>query len=359
MRLFIYLPFLITLLSCHSDQTKIKPTIEDISESVYASGVVKSKNQYQVFSTVSGIVKEIYVSEGDTVIKGTPLMRIFNKTSALSTQNARLAADYARLSANKEKLDELKSAIELARSKMKTDSSIWKRQQNLWEKNIGTRVELEQKELNYKNSVNSYQSSLVRYSDVKRQLELTASQSQNTFELNSVMTDEYIIKSEVDGKVYSILKSVGELITNQSPVALIGDDQVFLLEMQVDEYDIAKVKEKQKVFISMDSYKGVVFEASLTKIYPVMNERSKSFTVEADFIKRPSVLYPFLTAEANIVIQEKKNALTIPRSWLVDDTFVLTEENEKKKVTIGLRDYEKVEILDGLTSEDFILKPAN
>ncbi len=359
MRLFICLAFHITLLSCHSDPTKIKPTVEDISESVYASGVVKSKNQYQVFSTVSGIVKEIYVSEGETVIKGTPLMRIFNKTSALSTQNARLAADYARLSANKEKLDELKSAIDLALAKMKTDSSIWKRQQNLWEKNIGTRVELEQKELNYKNSVNSYQSSLVRYNDVKRQLELTASQSQNTFELNSAMTDEYIIKSEVDGKVYSILKSVGELITNQSPVALIGDDKVFFLEMQVDEYDIAKVKEKQKVFISMDSYKGVVFEASLTKIYPVMNERSKSFTVEADFITRPSVLYPFLTAEANIVIQEKKNALTIPRSYLIDDSFVLTGENEKKKVTIGLRDYEKVEILDGLTREDLILMPVN
>lgn len=359
MKLLISIPLLVILLSCHSEQTKIKPSVEDISESVYASGIVKSKNQYQVFSTVSGIVKEIYVEEGDLIKKGTPLMRIFNKTSALNMENAQLAADYARLSANKEKLDELKSAIELARTKMETDSLLLKRHQNLWKKNVGKRVELEQVELNYRNSVNNYRSSIVRYNDVKRQLELTASQSQNTYRINSAITDEYIIKSEIDGKVYSVLKSVGELINNQSPVALIGDDQLFYLEMQVDEYDIARIKLNQQVFISMDSYKGEVFEAKLSKINPIMNERTKSFTVEAEFINRPAVLYPFLTAEANIVIQQKNKALTIPRSYLIDDSFVLTEDNEKKKVVIGLRDYQKAEILSGLTAEDVILKPLN
>ena len=103
------------------------------------------------------------------------------------------------------------------------------------------------------------------------------------------------------------------MVNPQTPLATIGDAFIFLLEMQIDEYDVAKVKLGQKVLLTMDSYKNEVFEARVSKINPMMNERSKSFTIEAEFIKQPSVLYPNLTAEANIIIQVKQNALTIPR----------------------------------------------
>jgi HlyD family secretion protein len=357
MKVFWYLLLCIALYSCQKGQPKIKPTVEDITESVYASGIVKSKNQYEVFSTVNGIVKEILVEEGDTVKAGAPIMKIFNKTSTLNERNAALAAEYAKVSANRQKLEELKMAIDLARSKMKNDSLLLRRQQNLWEQNIGSRIELEQKQLNYDNSVNAYNSAKVRYDDLKRQLELNANQSKINLEISSTMADEYIIKSEVNGKVYSLLKEKGELVNSQSPIALVGDYKNFTLELQVDEYDIARIKENQKVYISMDSYKGKVFEAVVSKINPMMNDRTKSFTVEGTFLTSPPVLYPFLTAEANIVIQTKKNALTIPRNLLVDESFVITEENGKTPVVTGLRDYERVEILSGISREDILLKP--
>jgi multidrug efflux pump subunit AcrA (membrane-fusion protein) len=200
---------------------------------------------------------------------------------------------------------------------------------------------------------------VVRYDDLERQLELNAKQSRINLEISSTISDEYIIKSEVNGKVYSLLKEKGELVNSQSPIALIGDHQNFILELQVDEYDIAKIKEKLKVYISMDSYKGSVFEAEVSKINPVMNDRTKSFTIEAAFITSPPVLYPFLTVEANIVIQAKKNALTIPRNFLVDESFVITEENEKTPVVTGLKDYERVEILSGITRENVLVKPED
>jgi multidrug efflux pump subunit AcrA (membrane-fusion protein) len=56
---------LLILFSCRTDEKKIQPMVEDISESVYASGIVKSKDQYQVFSTVNGIIKEILVTVGE------------------------------------------------------------------------------------------------------------------------------------------------------------------------------------------------------------------------------------------------------------------------------------------------------
>jgi multidrug efflux pump subunit AcrA (membrane-fusion protein) len=150
----------------------------------------------------------------------------------------------------------------------------------------------------------------------------------------------------------------GEIVTPQVPLAVIGDASDYYLELQVDEYDIVRMKTGQKIFVSLDSYKGQSFEATVDKINPIMDERSRTFVVEASFTKKPEVLYPNLTAEANIMIQSKSQALTIPRAFLVQDSFVLLKNNEKRRVQTGLKDYRKIEILSGITENDIIFKPA-
>jgi RND family efflux transporter MFP subunit len=359
MKPYIQFVFVMLLLvSCKGDQEKTTPTVEDISESVYASGVVRSKNQYQIFPTVNGIIQQILVTEGDVVQKGDPLLKVDNEAARLSTENARMAVEYSRVSANTEKLNELQEAIDLARSRKQNDSLLLVRQRNLWANQIGTRVELEQRELAYKNAVTAYKSAVLRYSDLRKQLDFAARQSQKNLQISQTISEDYTVRSETNGKVYSVLKEQGEMVSPQMPVAVIGDADEFILELQVDEYDIARVKPEQRVLLNLDSYKGQVFEAEVYKVNPAMNERTRSFTVEASFVTTPPALYPNLTTEANIIIQTKKDALTIPREYLVDGSFVTTESKEKVQVKTGLKDYQKVEILEGLTKDDVLLKPA-
>jgi multidrug efflux pump subunit AcrA (membrane-fusion protein) len=144
----------------------------------------------------------------------------------------------------------------------------------------------------------------------------------------------------------------------QTPLAIIGDAQHFVLEMQVDEYDILKIQKGMKVLVTMDSYKDKVFEAVVTKIDPLMNERSKTFLVEARFVAAPSLLYPNVSFEANIIMQTKDKALLIPRNYLINDSFVLKANDEKVAVTTGLKDYKMVEILSGISAQDELKKPA-
>ena len=147
------------------------------------------------------------------------------------------------------------------------------------------------------------------------------------------------------------------MVNPQTALAIIGDATHFLLELQIDEYDIVKIKLGQKALVSMDSYKGRIFEATISKIDPLMDTHSKSFLVAAEFVNQPPVLYPNLTVEANIILATKENALTIPRNYLIDDSLVLIEKDKKKTVATGLKDYQKVEIIKGLTANDFIYKP--
>lgn len=345
------------IFACNKKTTSIKPQKETVTESVYASGSIVSAGQYQVFANVSGILDEVFVSEGDTVDKGTALFSIFNEASKLNKENAALAAEFSNFENNQAKINELKKNIELAQKKLQQDSLLWIRQGNLWKQNIGSKLQYEQSELAYENSRTALESARLRLKDLVRQLEFNSGQSKKNLQISSRFESDYTVKSEIKGKVYDILKEKGEMVNVQTPLAIVGSSNNYIIELQVDEYDIVKIKLGMKVFVSLDSYKGEVYEASISKINPIMNERSKTFTIEAIFINSPPSLYPNLTVEANIVIKTKENALTIPRQYLQNDSFVYLKNGDKKAVNVGLKDYRKVEIISGLSETDELILP--
>lgn len=357
-RILVFALVIFHLASCKGKVETIQPTSESITESIYASGLIKSKNQYQAYAMVNGIVEEIYLNEGDTVKKGTPILLISNKTQQLNKENAQLVAAFSDFNANQGKLNEAKLFIDLAASKMRSDSTLYFRQKNLWDQQIGSKVEMEQRELAYQNSKTAYYSAKVKYNDLKRQLDFNSSQSKKNLAISSNLENDFTLKSEIDGIIYSLAKSKGEIVGAQTPIAVIGDSKNFILEMQVDEYDILKIRKGLPVMVTLDSYKGKVFKATVTKINPIMNERSKTFLVEAEFDEQPEVLYPNISFEANIVISEKKNALLIPRNYMLNDSMVLKSDGDKVRVKTGLKDYQKIEILSGISKNDVLAKPT-
>ena len=80
--------------------------------------------------------------------------------------------------------------------------------------------------------------------------------------------------------------------------------------------------------------------------------------MEATFINPPKTLYPFVTFEANIILQTKQKALLIPRNLLLNDSTVIDKDNKKIAVKTGLKDYQMVEILAGLTVNDELINPV-
>lgn len=358
MRIIIICAFLTIFLACKSKVEKIKPRLSSISESIYASGSIKSKNQYQIYVTVSGIVDTVLVAEGDTVKKGSILLKVSSETQRLSKENAALTERFSDDKNNEGKLSEAKLVVDLAKIKLRNDSTLYQRQKVLWEKQVGTKVELELRELAYTSSATALFSAKVKYTDLKRQLDLNSAQTKNNFKISDKVERDFSLKSEIDGIVYSLSKLKGDFVGPQIPIGVIGDAEKFILEMQVDEYDIMKIKRNQLVLVTLDSYKGKVFEASVTNIKPLMSERSKTFLVEAEFNKVPNKLYPNVNFEANIVVQTNAKALLIPRNYLLNDSTVIKSNGDTVVVKTGLKDYINVEIYAGLSAEDEILKPG-
>lgn len=345
-------------LSCNTKKESISPEIKNITESVYASGIVKSKDQYEVFSKTNGILEKVFVKEGTYIKKGEALFQIDNRNSKIVTDNARLNAAANDYNLNLGKVNDAKNSIQLAFQKLKNDSLMMVRQKNLWKSEIGTKIELEQRILSYKNSKVAWEHTMTVYEDLKRQLKLISDQSKNNLQTAQSNEGDLIIRSDVDGIVYKINKEQGELVSSLSAIAVIGADD-FIIELNIDEFDIVKIKPSQQVIVRMDSYNDQVFEANILSIDPMMNERTRSFKVLAAFTKKPEKLFPNLTLEANIVINTKQNTLTIPRNYLTTDSTVLLKNGEPQKVKTGLKDYYLVEILSGITSTSKLILPNN
>jgi HlyD family secretion protein len=345
------------LMACSKKEESISPTRGNITESIYASGTIKSADQYQAFVSVSGIIEEIYVQEGQEVNVGTPLLRVSNETQQYNLDNAKLTANFNDQTNNQGKLIEAEAIVLTSKAKLKLDSSLFSRQKALWAQQVGTRVAYEQAELTFQSSKANYISAQQRLTDLRRQINFSSAQTKKNVQISARQTADFILKSQVKGTVFNLLKARGELVSPQTPIAVVGNTENFILEMQVDENDIFQVKLGQKVAVTFDAYKNKVFEAEVNKIASIMNERNKTFLVQANFTKAPEKLYPNVTFEANIMLRTKQNALILPRNYLKNDSIVTLEDGTTRTVKLGLTDFQKAEILSGLSSQDHVIKP--
>lgn len=355
-RKYVFIGFFLVLTSasCGGNQESIEPQRKDIVESVYASATIIARNQYSVMAPVSGVLLSNTVREGDTVVPGQVIARIENINPALNAANAQLAVDLAQK--NKSVLLEIQAQLNTAIQQFKLDSVNYVRQRELWSKNIGTKTQVEARMLAFEASKNNVAAIKVRYRQTKNQLETSLAQAQNNFVITAKTSGDFNISSNIHGRVYALNYKPGELVNFQKPVAILGDARLFLLELTVDEVDIGRVSLGQRVVVSMDAYKNEIFEANVTKIYPNLDARSQSFIVEAEFIKSPARLYPGMSAEASIVIREKKNALVIPVNYLTQSGKVLTENGEIA-VKTGMKSIEMVEIISGIDEKTKLIRP--
>jgi HlyD family secretion protein len=351
---------LFAILSCSKKENQeTKPTLGDVTESVYASGIIKAEGQYTVFSTVNGTLQKVNVVAGQSIIKGQSLFELESDKAELNTENAQLAYQLSQQSSRyiQDKISEMEMKVESAKDKLTLDESIYNRNKNIKNQGGISEVDFERIALTFKSSKINYESAKKQLGQLKAQLENEQNRNRINLKINQKSQSDFSVKSAFSGELFDVLVKEGSLITPQTPLAIIGKADSFLLELEVDENDMVHVTLGQKVLVTMDSYKGQVFEAAVDKIYPIMDERSRTFKIEAHFIKSPDKLYPNLTAEANIIIQIKKNTITIPKSYLIQNKYVLVNKDEKREVKIGLSDYQKVEILEGLKAEETIYMP--
>ena len=350
------------LAACTDREETLPVQKQEIIEAVYASGYLVPDEEYQLFSQTEGVVAQKLVEEGAEVKAGDPLY-VLGSTQ----QDARYAEIQERyrlarinLSENSPILQELRARVQAAGTKLAHDSVNYHRYQNLIEAGATSPAEYDRMRLAFENSQSEYAAQQSQLQRTLNQLQLELSNARSLLTVAADESGRYIVRSDREGKVYFTAKKLGELVKRNELLATLGKSDLFHLELQIDELDIRKVAPGQEVLTELDAFPGQVFRARVSKIYPQVSAKEQSVKVEATFVDELPRGFSGLSAEGNIIIAQKKEALVIPKEALVgEDSVWVVQKGEEQKVHIqkGIETLDKVEVLAGLTDSDQILKP--
>jgi len=283
-----------------------------LRSTVSASGSIEAENQVDLKFQTSGLLSWVGVKEGDQVKKWQALASLDKRE--LEKNLLKALRDY-----NKERWD------------FDEDSQI------------------------------TYQNEIID-STIRRVLE------KNQFDLDKAVADVEIkdlaiklstLVSPIEGIVTHIDEPIaGVNITPATAVFTVADPAGMKFVANIDEVDIANIKEGQKAIITLDAHPDQEFQGTVKKVsFAAITTRGggTAFPIEIGLPENESLQFKVgMNGDVEIVLTEKENVLVVPNQALFqkkDQAFVKILQNGKIKeveVKIGMEGETETEIIEGL-----------
>ena len=178
-------------------------------------------------------------------------------------------------------------------------------------------------------------------------------------ELQELAKQSSILTSPIEGIVTRADVSVPGVNVSPTTVFTILDPESLMFKVDVDESDIGEVHLGQSVEVTFDAYpdeKVYVNVSSIDFASHTTSTGANAYTVEAQLPVNSGDRFRIgMSGDAEIVLNQRKNVLTIPLSSLVDDEYVYIQTAksfEKRKVILGIQNDTETEIKSGLKEND-------
>jgi multidrug efflux pump subunit AcrA (membrane-fusion protein) len=361
-----FIPIIVTccslmLVFSACDKTpETRPRRRDIVDAVFASGNITRKDQYKVIANADGYLKDVRVTEGDTVNRGQLLFRLSGEVQQTQVLNARDNYRFAlsNYDPHSPQMEQLNLQIAQAQQKYTVDSANYRRYQRLLPGHAIAQVDYDNARLTMQASANNLGVLEKNRTDLQRTLSLNKDNARAQLRIQDQNNDYYQLPAATNGVVLSVTRKAGELVRKGDVLAEIGAGRV-IIKLFIAEDDISQVQVNQRVLVSLNTNKTQVYNAQVTKIYPSFDDSDQSFIAEAAFTGNfPPGLRDGTQLQANIVLGAKKGVLVIPTIYLeTGDKVILKEGNREVPVKTGIRNLDYTEILDGLTENQVIVLP--
>src|SRR5215469_3475678 len=349
----------------------------DLARVVVATGKIEPLSKAEIKSKASGIVKKIYVDYGDRVKAGQVLAEL---------DKVQLEAAVRAAEANMEAAVAAKQSDEAALERNKVDAEgpdvpflklNMERAEQMLKDGVMSKSFVEDAEKNYQLALNKQMSAQRNLAVSKAEISKAQAQAaQAKAALDNTEEDlrNSTIISPIDGLVLSRDVNVGDAVSSilvlgsqATPIMTLGDVSEVYVQGKVDEADIGKVYLNQPARIVVESFKDKKFEGKVTKISPQGKEKDNvtTFEVRVSISNPGGELKANMSANAEILLEEKKNVLMAPEAALIYDKDRKAQveipdpkgPNGKKKIDVklGISNGVKTEILAGLNEKQQVI----
>lgn len=257
------------------------------------TGVVRARNQAEVFPEITAPVTEILVNSGDRVERGQPLVRLRDTEARERVRQAEAGLQIAE------------AQVRQAQANVQRLESRLTRVRTLSVRNLESELELEQLEAEVEAAMASEQLAIAQKVQAESVLEERRSDLQNT-----------VVRAPTDGFVGTRHIEVGQIAGPGTRLFEIGDTRMMTIRIALTERMLGYIETGQTVNITSPAFGGEVIQTRLTRISPFINPVTNSTEAEIELQNPDGLLRAGMFVTVDILYGESDQAVLIPNNAL-------------------------------------------
>jgi HlyD family secretion protein len=360
-------------LNVDAEKLTVSEVIEgNFDEYIIVQGVVQPLKTIQLDAIVGGYVTQKLVDGGSMVKDGDIILRLENQQLKLNflqseTEASRLVNDLQntrqRLKVEKFNLQKTLSDLDFQMAQAK---DVWDRNEKLKSSNMVSDLDYQKSKRDYDRLVKQRQIEIEsqKYQQENaelqiKQLEGTLVRTQKNVDLWRQTLENLVVKAPVTGLLSSINVEIGSNISQGQNIGQIDDMNGFKLRADIDEHYISRIFTGLKASFEFNSGK---YEMEIIKVYPEVN--NGRFAVDMTFVKNaPDGIRRGQSSPVKIELGQSQKAILLPVGGFFSDTggnwvYVVeggSKRASKRKISLGRKNPNYYEVLDGLTVGDKVI----
>ncbi|MFN7978396.1 MAG: efflux RND transporter periplasmic adaptor subunit [Vicinamibacterales bacterium] len=351
-----------------------------MTRSVVATGKIQPVTKIEIKSKANGIIERLAVDVDYQVQAGQLLAELDkeNLTARLREARANLEAARAALSAAQAQVR--KNEIEAEAPEVAFAASAQQRAQSLSDQKLISQEALDQARTVFEQAQNKQraaQSQLLVSRAKVEEARAQVAQAQAAAERAEEELANATIKAPIHGTVLtrdvevgSPVSSILNLGANATLVMTLGDISQVFVRGKVDEADIGHVKLGMPARITTETFRDQTFHGKVTQISPIGVEKDNvtTFEIEVSIDNPGQQLKANMTANAEVILEEKADALIVPQAAVsydekkapyVDVADPAAQGGRRRvPITVGIGNGTRTEITGGVKAGDKVVLPG-
>lgn len=324
---------------------------------------VEPMNSILVNIIEGGSVQEIFVSNGDNVVKGQPLARLYNPNTELNYMQQETSIIEQINNLNKAKLDLRNQELNLAKDLVSIEHDFmdaknqYELNKKLFEQEILAKNDWEKTQENFrfqKERINIIKQSVTKEKQANQiqigQLNQSIGIMEKSLTILRSNKKNFLIVAPLSGRLSSFEPVLGQSYQQGQTLGKIDVMKGYKLLADVDEFYLSKIKQGQTGTVD---FNGNEVKVSIAKVIPEI--KSGRFQVELNFVSNENLdLQQGLSFAVRLNLSEKTKSLVLSKGSFYEDTsgkwiFVVNgNKAEKREIKIGRENPLYYEILEGL-----------
>jgi len=325
----------------------VTPKEDNVQTRTVATGKVEPRDEVLIKPQMSGIISELLKEAGQTVKEGEIIARI-------------------KVIPEMVQLNSAESRVRVAKINLEQIEASFKRDDDLFKQGVIARED-------YELSTSTFKKAKEEVENAEDALEII----REGISRRSTTASTTQVRSTITGMILDVPIKVGNSVIQSNTfndgttIASVADMGNMIFRGKVDETEVGRINEGMPIKLTVGAMESRTFDADLEYVSPkgVEENGAVMFEIKAAIqIPEDAFIRAGYSANAEIVLKEAENVLTLPESTVEfsgDSAFVQLVKQEKPEqkferhyIQVGLSDGIKIEIKEGLTANDKVRGPA-